>query len=185
MPEKTQVPIRVIGMPEPFPHEHETPVDPITSELAGFRDGPGEFRFRFRRQDFVGIQDENPFVPEWQVLQGPVLFLGPGAVELKLHDLRPVLLRDLGRTIGALRIDHENFTGPANRVQATRQIASFVLYRDEDRNRHFRWLVHSTEAGYPISARATATRRSSSRFKARTLTVSAVTNLFRSESKHS
>src|SRR5204862_3801657 len=140
-----------------------TPVDPIAVDLAGFRDGPGEFRFRFWRQDFVGIQNENPFVPEWQVLQGPVLFLGPGAVELELHDLRPVLLRDLDRAVGALRIDHEDFIGPAHRLQATRQIISFVLYRDENRDRHFRWLVHSTETGYPSSASATATRRSSSR----------------------
>ena len=81
-------------MPEPFPHEHETPVDPITRNLTGLRDCLGEFLLCFRRQDFVGVEDENPFVMERQVFERPVFFLRPGAIEFELHDPRAQLLGD-------------------------------------------------------------------------------------------
>jgi hypothetical protein len=73
---------------------------------------------------------------------------------VELHDLRPILFGNCDRSIGALRIDHENFIGPADARQAARQIAGFILDWDNDRNRdaeagsHFsvvqRWLFVRT-----------------------------------------
>ncbi len=67
---------------------------------------------RFRRQYFVGIENENPLVPEREIFQRPVFFLRPGAIEFELHDPRAKLFRDALRPIRALRVDHENFIGP-------------------------------------------------------------------------
>ena len=116
-------------MPEPFSHEHEAPVDPITSDFASLADCPRKFFFRFRRQDFVGVENENPLIPKPQIFQRPVFFLGPGTVELKLRDLRPVASCDLDRPVSTLRINHENFVGPGNRIKTARQIAGFVFDR--------------------------------------------------------
>ena len=116
-------------MPEPFSHEHEAPVDPITSDFASLADCRSEFLFRLRRQHFVGVENENPLIAKPQIFQRPVFFLGPGTVELKLRDLRPVASCDLDRPVSTLRINHENFVGPGNRIKTARQIAGFVFDR--------------------------------------------------------
>src|SRR5437016_6592625 len=99
-------------MPQPPAEEKETPVDPIAHNLARVRNRAREFRFSLRRQDFVGIEDENPIVLERKMLKRPIFLLRPGAIEFELHYLRAVSLCDLRRDIRALRIDHENLVRP-------------------------------------------------------------------------
>ena len=94
MPKEPQIPVRIIGVPQPAAHEHEAAVDPISRRLARVRDRGPKLCLRLRRQDFVGIEDENPFVAERKVFQRPVFFLRPGAVEFKLDDPRAKLFRD-------------------------------------------------------------------------------------------
>src|SRR6267142_5940848 len=74
MTKQAEVPVRIIRMPKPSAHEHEAPVYPKASYLTGVRNDPRKFRLRLRRQHFVGVEDEDPFVPEGEILQGPILF---------------------------------------------------------------------------------------------------------------
>ena len=80
--------------------------------LAGVRDRAGKFLLRCRRQHFVGVENEDPFVPERQILERPILFLRPRPIEMKLHNLRAVFLGDGERAVRALRIDDEDFVRP-------------------------------------------------------------------------
>ena len=98
---------------EPFAHKHEPAIDPITVDgmirLAG--DAP-KFGFGFGRHDLIGVEDEDPFVFEGQILQSPVFLFWPDAIEMKLHHLRTVCFGDAGRPIGALRIQDKDFVRP-------------------------------------------------------------------------
>src|ERR1700704_4296978 len=111
MAKQAEVPIWVIRMPKPAPHEHEMPVDPIPGDLTRVRNGTGKLFLRFRRQHFIRVENEDPFVPERKILERPILFLWPGPVKLKLHDMRAIFPRDLDRVVRALRIDDEYFVG--------------------------------------------------------------------------
>src|SRR6185437_2666273 len=102
MAKKPQIPVWIISMSEPFPHEHETPVDPVTGDLARARDRAPELRLSLVRQNLVRIEDEDPLVAKGQIFQGPVFLLRPGAVELELHDLRAQFFRDPLGPVAAL-----------------------------------------------------------------------------------
>src|SRR5437763_9574665 len=102
MAEEPQVPVWVVGMTQPFPHEHEMAVDPVAGDITCFRDRLRELLRGFRRQSFVRVENEDPVMAERQVLERPVFFLRPGAVELELHDLCATLFRDRYRPVGAL-----------------------------------------------------------------------------------
>src|SRR6266567_8226866 len=152
VPKKAKVPIRIVGMPQPAPHEHETTIDPVTSNIACLGDCFVEFRFRWRRQNLVGIENENPFVAKRQVLERPILFLWPGAVEFELHHFGAEVLGDRDRAIRALGIDHENFVRPFHTVETARQIHRFIFNWNDDGNRNAR--VHrgrKTRHGFPAA----------------------------------
>ena len=63
--EQPEVPIRVVGMSEPFSHKHKATVDPIASGFFGVigRD-LSNFLLRCGWKHFVRIHDEHPFVAE-------------------------------------------------------------------------------------------------------------------------
>src|SRR5437588_11920251 len=152
MPKKAQIPIWIVGMPQPTSHEHEPTIDPVAGNITRSGDCFGEFRFRWRRQDLVGIEDENPFVAKLQVVERPVLFLRPGAIEFELHHFGAVLLGDRDRTIDALGIDHENFVRPFHGGEAAWQIGRFIFYWNDDGNRNAR--AHrgrKTRHGFPAA----------------------------------
>ena len=137
--EESQIPVRVVGVPQPFSHEHETPVDPVAGDgMIGVGDDGAKFRLGFRRQHFIGVEDENPLVPERNILQRPVFFLRPPAVEFELHDLRTVILGDLLRAIRARGIHDHDLVRPMHRGQAGREIRCLVLDRYDDGN----WYRH-------------------------------------------
>ena len=94
MAEEPQIPVRIISVPQPAAHEHEAAIDPISRPLARVRDRGPKFCLGLCRQHFIGIEDENPGVPERKIFQRPVFFLRPGAVEFKLDDPRAKLFRD-------------------------------------------------------------------------------------------
>src|SRR6266446_1325072 len=102
MTKQAEVPIWIVRMPKPSAHEHEAPVDPIASDLTGVRNDPRKFRLRRRRQHFVGVEDEDPFVPEGKILEGPILFFWPRPIKMELHNLGTVFLRDVDRAVCAL-----------------------------------------------------------------------------------
>src|SRR5436305_4468132 len=139
-------------MPQPASHEHETTIDPVAGNIARVGDCFGEFRFRLLRQNLIGIENEIPFIAKRHVLECPVLFLRPGAIEFELHHLGAVLLGDRDRTIGALGIDYENFVRPFHAVETARQIRRFILDWNNDGNRNAR--VHrgrKTRHGFPAA----------------------------------
>ena len=68
MPEKTKVPIGVIRVTKPSPHEHEATVDPITCNSISIADGSSKFILSFRRQRLISVQDKNPFVAEGKMV---------------------------------------------------------------------------------------------------------------------
>src|SRR3954470_519861 len=107
-------------MPEPFPHEHETSVDPIARDVPCFLDRFCEFASGFRRQNFICVENEDPVVSEWEILECPVFLLWPGAVEVELHNFRSTRRGDLDRCVRAVRIDHENFVGPFHAIETAR-----------------------------------------------------------------
>ena len=72
-------------MPEASTEKDEVAIDPITGQRAGLVDRLTEFCFGFRRQGFIGVEDENPVVAKREMLERPVLFLGPGAIEFELR----------------------------------------------------------------------------------------------------
>src|SRR5207248_10567674 len=152
MPKKAQIPIGIVGMPQPTSHEHEPTIDPVASNITRSSDCFGEFRFRWRRQDLVGIEDQNPVVAKLEVLKRPILFLRPGAIEFELHHFGAVLLGDRGRTIGALGIDYKNFVRPFHKAETARQIRRFIFNWNDDGNRNAR--VHrgrNTRHGFPAA----------------------------------
>jgi hypothetical protein len=80
MPKEAQVPVWIIGVAQPLSHEHETPVNPEAGGLACARDRGAKLRFRSSRQNFVGIEDEDPLVAEDKIFQRPVFLFRPGAL---------------------------------------------------------------------------------------------------------
>src|SRR6266446_1959533 len=139
-------------MPQPTSHEHKTTIDPVTGNITRSGDCFGEFRFRLRRQDLVGIKNENPVVAKPHVLECPVLFLRPGAIEFELHHLGAVLLGDRDGTIGTLGIDHENFVRPFHTVEAARQIRRFIFdWNDEGNGNARAHRGRNTRQGFPAS----------------------------------
>src|SRR5437763_15736767 len=101
MAKEPQVPVWVVRMTQPFPHEHEMAIDPVAGDIARFRDRLRELLLRFRRQSFIRVENEGPVMAERQVLQRPVFFLRPGAGALELHDLCAALFRDRYRPVAA------------------------------------------------------------------------------------
>lgn len=93
--EEAEIPIGKVGVFQPTPHEHEATIDPITRDgILRIANDETNFLFAFGRQRFIGIENENPFVTERQVLKRPVFFLRPSAVVVELHDLRAGGFRD-------------------------------------------------------------------------------------------
>ncbi len=153
--EEAQVPVRVIGMLQPLAHEHETPVDPVARmRFVRIRNDPPNFRFSLRWEHLVGVEEKDPLILERQILQCPVLLLGPSAFEIKLHDFRTGLLGNLFRPVRALRIDNEHLISPIYRVQAPRQNLRFVL---DGNNYRYRYAHRFISAG-PLSLRCYAAR---------------------------
>lgn len=69
----------------------------------------GKFRFGFRRQNFVGIENKNPFVAKLQVLECPILFLRPGTIEFELHHFGAVLLGDRDSPLAKKELKKSSF----------------------------------------------------------------------------
>src|SRR5450432_648364 len=134
-------------MPKPPTHEHEVAIYPVAGDFTRVRYRSGKFVFGFRRQHFVGIEDEDPFVSKRKILQSPILFFWPGPVELKLHDMGAVFPCNLKRAVRALRIDHEDLVGPFHGIQTFPQIRGFVLDGHENRDRHPGFLTHPVMGG--------------------------------------
>ena len=98
----------------------------IVAVVSGILYGLADFLRRFRRQYFVGIQEKNPVISERKRIHGPLTFLGPAPVVVKLHDLGVKGAGDLRRFVGAAGIDDIDFTSPAQRFQAARQVARLI-----------------------------------------------------------
>ncbi len=93
---QAKVPVGKIRVFKPFAHKHEAPVDPVTVHcVLGIGDDGAKLGFGLGGEHFVGIENENPIMTEGEVFERPIFFLGPGAVEFKLHDLGAVGLSDL------------------------------------------------------------------------------------------
>lgn len=87
--EEAEIPVGKVGVLQPTSHEHEATIDPVTRDwVLRIADDETNFLFGFRWQRFIGIENENPFVTERQVLERPVFFLRPSAVVVELQDLR-------------------------------------------------------------------------------------------------
>src|ERR1700730_4947707 len=99
-------------MPQPAAEEKETAADTATGNRARVCNRLGNFLTRSGRQRFIRIQNKDPLILKRKMLQCPILLFRPNAVELKLHHLRAVPLRDSNRTIGALRIDPQKILPP-------------------------------------------------------------------------
>src|SRR5690242_13098321 len=102
MSKQAEVPVRVIRMFQPATEKKETPIDPVAGNVSGVRNCLPKFTFRFRWQNFIGVEDEDPLIFEWKIFQGPVLLFWPGAVEMKLHHLGAKSLRGRSRSIATL-----------------------------------------------------------------------------------
>src|SRR5262245_1575890 len=110
MAKESQIPVWVVGMPQPTTHEHETTVDPITRRGAGICNRGAKCRLGFQRQDLVCVQDKDPIIAKRKMLKSAVFLLRPGTVELELHHLRAKFIRDSLRSIRALRVNHDNLS---------------------------------------------------------------------------
>src|SRR6478752_3217279 len=106
MSKEPEIPVRIVGMPQPPAEKEKAAVDPIAANLSRLRDRLRHFLARGRRQNLIRIQDQDPFVPKRQSLESPVLLFRPGAAEMKLHYLRSVSFRHGRGIISAPRIDH-------------------------------------------------------------------------------
>ena len=125
-------------MLEPFAHKHETPVDPVAvGGVVRIRDDGAHFGLGGGFELFVGIENENPLVAEWEVLEGPVFLFGPSAIEIELHDFGTHRSGDVLRAIRARRINHKHLISPRDRRKATRQIGGLVLDRNDDGKGNF------------------------------------------------
>lgn len=117
---ETEVPVGEIGVLQPFAHKHETPVDPVAvGGVVRIRDDGTHFGLSGGFEDLVGIENEHPLVTEGERFKRPIFLFGPGAIELKLHDLGTHRSGDILRAICACRIDHENLISPSNGFQAS------------------------------------------------------------------
>ncbi len=136
MAKEAQVPVRVVGMPQPRAHEHKSAVDPIArATLAILREKGADLRGRLRGHHFVRVHDEDPFVAKGQVFERPVFLLRPQAVEVKLHDLRAGRGRERGGVVRALGIDHEDLFGPRHGGEAAGEVRRLVADRNQDGER--------------------------------------------------
>ena len=131
--EKSKVPVRVVSVLEPFPHEHETPIYPIARDsMVGVRNDLAKFGFGVRMHHFVSIEDENPFMTIWEMIERPIFLFWPSAIKVKLNNLRAVFLCDLLRAVIACGIDYEELISPCDGREATRKVERFVFDRDEN-----------------------------------------------------
>ncbi len=102
--------------------------------LVGLGPGP-DLLGQFRRHHLIGINNQDPVVLEGQRIKRPVLLLRIRAVEVELHDARPVLLgHEHGRVV-ALTVDHEDLVRPGQRRQASPEVLRLVLDRDDHAHR--------------------------------------------------
>src|SRR4051812_6482359 len=93
MPEKPEIPVRIITVPQPPPKKEKAAVNPIPADLPRLCDRLRYFFARSWRQNLIRVQNQDPFVPKRESLDRPILLFWPGPVELKLHHLRSVSLR--------------------------------------------------------------------------------------------
>jgi hypothetical protein len=116
-------------VPQPLAHEHEPPVKPVAVNMLGSREGYGiaELSLCSCGKHLIGIEDKNPVVPKWNIVESPILLLRPRSSKLELYDFCAELLSNLLCAISARRVDNINLVRPADRTQAPRQICRFIL----------------------------------------------------------
>jgi hypothetical protein len=117
-------------MADPPAEEVILHVQEETVALVGGRP-PRDLLGQLGDDDLIGVDDQDPFVAEREVLQGPVLLLGVDAVEVERHDSRAMLRRDGRGGVAALAIDDEDLVGPGERGEASAQVGLLVLHRHE------------------------------------------------------
>ena len=156
---RPQVPIRIIGVAQPSPEEHETPIDPVTRHRRPPARSLANLRLRFRRQHLVSIEDENPFIPKGQMLERPVLFLRPGAIEIELHHRAlPSAPRFRSTRPCFANLRRRSSSAHGYRREAPRQVVRFVLDRHDQGNGHARaHLGRSTLQGFPAAKTSAGT----------------------------
>ena len=98
-----QYPPQPQGGPQPQGPPQQAPQnDPGAARISFVRgDAPGDLFRELGNHNLVGINNQDPFIAEWQVIEGPVLLLGVRPVEMKLHHPCPMLRRHLGGAIAA------------------------------------------------------------------------------------
>src|SRR3954451_2923628 len=81
----------------------------------------------------VSVNIKDPWITKLNTLQCPVLLLRK-AVEPAIPHLRPGLIRNGDRCIGAIRIKNMNIIRPTQRLHARGQIALFILGQNQNRD---------------------------------------------------
>jgi len=136
--EEAEIPVGEVRVFQPGAHEPQAAVDPIALVAeAVLGDDGGEFLLGGRREDLVGVEDEDPFVAKRDVFEGPVFLFWPGSVEVELDDLGAGLLANFDGAVGALGVDHHDLIGPGDGGEAPRQVGGFILDRNEDADGDF------------------------------------------------
>ena len=94
-PKQAHVPTWIeTTVPNPFAEKEEPAVDEVSIDFRT-RYGDGDFPAQLRGNVLIGVHDQDPFVPERQVGNRPILFLGKDPIEFELDDLCSPLLRNL------------------------------------------------------------------------------------------
>src|SRR3981081_1245707 len=103
----------------------------VVSIAVRILNGFPNFLREFGSKNFVCIQEKDPVICQRKRVHGPLTFLGPAAVIVKLHDFRAKGAGDMLGFVAAAGIGDVDFTGSAQRFQAARQVEFLVAYRND------------------------------------------------------
>src|SRR5689334_12545516 len=97
-----------------------------------------------RRYPFVGIDGKHPIAPN--EIKRPVL-LGavPGPIR-RLRNLVGEFAADVPCSIGTAAVDHDNFAGPCDGIEAAAYSGLIVAGDNDDGNAHIEWRSPVSEA---------------------------------------
>ena len=134
-PEQAQVPAGIpAAMPQPAPHKHEAPVDVIAIARVWCCHNRSNLARQIRRNPFVGIKNQDPWLADRQSLQRPV-FLRCVVLKCMLDKIGFGSGCNLARAIRGARVDHKYFRSPPHALEAGRQIFFFIQSGYQHRNR--------------------------------------------------
>ena len=85
--------------------------------------------------DFVGVNDQHPFVAERKMVEAQFFFLGYVPLKWNCTTCAPDSGSDLLGPVGALAIHDEDFVGPVECGEASQQVFSLVLDRHDHADR--------------------------------------------------